>query len=259
MKNAIDAAIKMALSQEGIREVGVNRGPRVEAYLKSVGIGPGNPWCAAFVYWCLDKAAQEIGVINNFIRTGYSPTIGSWAREHEILFDEPEKGDVFLRRGTVGSVSRFCHTGFVTDVDFAAFKTVEGNTNIAGSREGIGVFRRKRYYSSAFRFVRWASLWQGEAGAKPPTFELWLSDKKIIEMPVKDGRALCPLNVWAKALGFSLTWNQEEQVALLDGHEVPTETVLLDKVSYAPVRDLVEAAGLRLSVDSKKKRVAVMR
>ena len=54
---------------------GANRGPQVEAYLKSIGLGGGNAWCAAFVYWCINQAAAKLGQDNPYVKTGWCPTI----------------------------------------------------------------------------------------------------------------------------------------------------------------------------------------
>ncbi|MBM3449786.1 MAG: hypothetical protein FJX78_02155 [Armatimonadetes bacterium] len=51
MHKLVRRALEIAGSQEGVREVGgPNQGPQVNEYLKSVGLGPGARWCAAFVY-----------------------------------------------------------------------------------------------------------------------------------------------------------------------------------------------------------------
>ena len=38
---------------KGVRETGKNAGEDVEKYQRSVGLSKGNPWCAAFVSWCV--------------------------------------------------------------------------------------------------------------------------------------------------------------------------------------------------------------
>src|ERR1035437_5939071 len=46
-------AMVIALHEIGVCEdpPGSNKGPRVNEYLHSVGLGPGYSWCAGFVYW----------------------------------------------------------------------------------------------------------------------------------------------------------------------------------------------------------------
>jgi hypothetical protein len=61
----LGAVLAVALAEEAkkIREVppDSNRGPAVETYLASVGLGKGNPWCCAFTYWCFEQAACAHG------------------------------------------------------------------------------------------------------------------------------------------------------------------------------------------------------
>ncbi|MCS6862254.1 MAG: CHAP domain-containing protein [Abditibacteriales bacterium] len=256
MKALVQKAIDIALSQKGVREEGENAGKKVEEFLRSVGLGPGYPWCAAFVYWCTQKAADALKVSNPFIRTAGCAVIASWAREHDILEDTPEAGDVFLHWSTVAGVFRASHTGFVTKVRGAQFDTIEGNTNAGGSREGIGVFARKRTNGDRYRFVRWSRLVDEAPDAK---YTLFVNDTKVCEMPVRNGRSLCPIRRWGEFLGFKVEWNADLQVPLFDGKEVQTETVLLGGVAYAPIRDLVEAAGLKLKVDVPNRKVIVTR
>jgi hypothetical protein len=256
MSKLVEAAIEIALSQEGVREESENRGPRVDAYLRAAGVGPGNPWCAAFVYWCIEQAAGKLALANPFPRTAYCPDILNWANERDLLTGSPEPGDVFLRIGEVGGETRACHTGFVTHTSGDHFGTIEGNTNIDGSREGIGVFLRSRPISGSYKFVRWSELAPDHASE---SYSLVLSGRAICDMPVVNGRSLCPVRLWGESLGFEVGWNNEEQVPTFDGMEVPTETTVIDGKAYAPIRDLARSAGLKMEVDAASRRVVLCR
>ncbi|KXK57918.1 MAG: putative peptidoglycan binding domain protein [Chlorobi bacterium OLB7] len=65
------AAIAAAKSQLGVLEnpLGSNKGPEVNAYLASVGLGPGYFWCMAFVYWCYQQAAEQLKKNNPLVKT----------------------------------------------------------------------------------------------------------------------------------------------------------------------------------------------
>lgn len=145
-----ELALREAASQLGVRELPKNRGPKVEEYLASVGLRAGEPWCAAFVYWCIERACRELAKNNLFPRTGLCERIRHWAIEKQRLVREPKPGDVFL----VLEGGRAHHTGFVESVTGRVVTTLEGNTNLANSREGVGVFRRRRMVSSLL-YVRW--------------------------------------------------------------------------------------------------------
>ncbi|MDD5199089.1 MAG: peptidoglycan-binding protein [Terrimicrobiaceae bacterium] len=131
---------------------GSNRGERVEMYQRGVGIGPGDPWCAAFVYYCFATAAKSLGAKNPLLekacRTGCVLTLWNLARANGVptitrdeALDDPSRvkpGMIFIL-STGGGQG---HTGLVARVSGNRVETIEGNTNDGGSREGIGVFRR---------------------------------------------------------------------------------------------------------------------
>jgi hypothetical protein len=142
-------------SQVGIREKQANAGAAVEQYLKYVHLSKGNPWCAAFVCWVLGKA----GVQNP--RTGWSPDLFPaskviWKRGDDSADPHkprPGTGDVFgiyfPEKG------RIAHAGFVDQWDGTWLVTVEGNTNANGSREGDGVYRKRRMVRTIYRVARY--------------------------------------------------------------------------------------------------------
>lgn len=142
-------AVKVAITQLGVMEVppGSNKGPEVNMYLASTGLPPGLFWCAAFVYWCFEKAAVKIGKKNPLVKTGsvmhhWNNTTG----KKIITLDAINKpslikpGHIFILN-TGGSSG---HTGIVEKVDGGFIHTLEGNSNNSGSRNGIGVFRLQR-------------------------------------------------------------------------------------------------------------------
>lgn len=258
MKPEVKRALEVAASQLGVREIGnTNRGEEVDAYLLSTGNGPGYPWCAAYVYWCIERMARELRIEVPFLKSAYCPTISNWARGNSILFEKPEPGDVFLLYLPYKGKVTARHTGFVEKVEGGQFVALEGNTNLDGSRDGYGVFRREREFHSKYRYVRWGSLVKPKPTPSVNTYTLMLSGKRLLDMPVVADTSLCPVREWAKALGFVVHWDQENQSVFLAGEVLPADITLVDGVGHAPIRDLVEFSGLRLSVDNVKKQVLV--
>jgi hypothetical protein len=144
--------LRVAREQIGVREVGgPNRGPEVEKYLARVGLGPGFPWCAAFVYWCFDEAALHSTVPNPLPKT--AGVLDHWNKAPDHVKLPPSAAADDLRNINPGTI--FCidhghghgHTGIVMSAEGEGLKTVEGNTNVAGSREGDGVYYRTRRFS----------------------------------------------------------------------------------------------------------------
>jgi lysozyme family protein len=147
-------AIEIAQSQVGVLEdpPGSNRGKEVDEYQRRVGIPPGNPWCAAFVYWCFDQAARALKINNPVIKTG--GVLDHWNQAYDngirrVTLDQAKEDPSLVVPGLIfiidtGSPGGAGHTGLVERVDGGMLVTIEGNTNDVGSREGIGVFRRKK-------------------------------------------------------------------------------------------------------------------
>lgn len=138
----------------GVREIprGSNRGPAIEAMLRLTGLGPGEPWCAAYVAWVGQAALSEAWPL---------PLTASCERLHRAaegrgwLTERPEAGDVFLL--WFPRLGRFAHTGFVELLARdGGTQTIEGNTNGGGSRDGWGCFARARRFGAQDRFIRWA-------------------------------------------------------------------------------------------------------
>lgn len=141
------------ISQIGRMEnpLGSNWGHPVEEYLRSVNTNIPAPWCAAFVHWCLDSAG-----IKNTI-TAYSPSAQNkknlvYYQSHQLK--EVQPGDVFTIYFV--SMKRIGHTGFIgRQISSSIVETIEGNSNDGGSREGVGVYKRKRPLHTLYSISRW--------------------------------------------------------------------------------------------------------
>jgi hypothetical protein len=136
--------------QEGLREqTNRNDGPQVTAYLASIGLKAGYPYCAAGQYYCFWQAARELGLplsaipikrsalaseIFNHARSIGTPTQYR-ARLHDlIIWRRPGS-----YRGHIERVIAGGKAGWVTTIGFntsPAFKSSQD--------DGQGVFRRKR-------------------------------------------------------------------------------------------------------------------
>lgn len=150
----------------GVREkTGHNDGLRVEQYLHAVGLRKGDPWCAAFVCWVFDKSR----IANP--HTGWTPHLFPkekviWQRKTLVQTGGklrklntpvlPQRGDVF---GIwFPGKARIAHAGFVDRWEGTWVITVEGNTNEAGSREGDGVWRKRRLVGSLWKVADFIGL-----------------------------------------------------------------------------------------------------
>jgi len=249
----------VAKSQLGVKEVGTtNTGVEVDQYLASVGIEPGHAWCAAFVYWCFDKAARTVGVPNPLPKTGYCPNIESWAKDRGILVPTPQAGDIFLvRRVPAGERHvRACHTGIVTRVTGGKVKTVEGNTNDTGSANGIGVFALNRTVTGKIEFVRVADAFSNAVAKPRPKFVgVTLRGEPLgIDAILLGGHSMLPVRAIAEKLDHQVAWDNEDQTVLIDGKPLGVDISPMagkdgERRAYALARELAAALKLHINWD----------
>lgn len=154
MKNNVmllgQKVLEIAKTQIGVEEIprNSNSGPEVEIYLKSVGLSSGYSWCMAFVYWCTQKAALQTGIKNPLKRT--AGVLDQYRSRLSLVQKVPLSGDIFIMDMGKG----LGHTGIVEKVVEGMIYTIEGNTNIDGSRDGYKVCRKKRAITTIKAFLR---------------------------------------------------------------------------------------------------------
>lgn len=147
MSALTDAALKVAQSQVGQMEkpVGSNWGHPVEDYLASTGLDEPAAWCMAFMYWCFGQASKGMAIVNPLTKTASVSHAWQVAYPVHKIVSSPQIGDIFIMEFKAGGG----HTGMVEFIESdGTLHTIEGNTDLNGSPEGIGVFRRTRHFSS---------------------------------------------------------------------------------------------------------------
>lgn len=169
----VDSLISIALAEAEaeVREIGgANRGPRVEEFQRSVGLLPGDPWCAAFVAWCMMKsrglATPPAWCSGSAVTTWQKGSrragpAGACTPLFEDFRERVQPGWIWVRARDEAGVADVRqgnwsrgHTGIVVSVDSVGFHTVEGNTNEAGSREGDGVYLRTHKWTDSHDLAR---------------------------------------------------------------------------------------------------------
>ena len=142
-----NSVMMAAYSQLGVHEAtGANDGKAVEMYLRSCGLGKGYPWCAAYVNWVFDQAKIK--------GPKYPARASSWFTQKVIPKEQAQPADLgalyYRKLGRIGHI-------FIIDRNPQGnlFFTIEGNTNQAGSREGDGVYRKRRLKKQTYKVSRW--------------------------------------------------------------------------------------------------------
>lgn len=149
-------ALHVARSQDGVREAtGRNDGEAVAKFLAAAGLRIRAPWCAAYVFWCLRKAGWKQKGPQHPASTWWW---ADWAKSSGRLIKDPRK----VRRGMLFVWNRNGkgHIGFVlSEPDrLGRFRTLEGNTNAGGSRDGDGVYERVRTVAQLQKYPIWGFI-----------------------------------------------------------------------------------------------------
>lgn len=148
------ALVEILKGEIGVREVprNSNRGKRVEEYQAASWLdGTGWPWCAAFICWGIREVAKQHDLPFKRPQTAGAWDFERWAREEGVRIFKPRqriwKGDIV--------VFTFSHIGLaIADESNGMVTTVEGNTDSSGSREGGGVYRKRRKTSQVRSHIR---------------------------------------------------------------------------------------------------------
>ena len=147
---AIVAVARQHLVQ-GPREVGgQNCGPWVRLYMDG-NQGAAWPWCAGFATFVVEQASAALGRSTPIDRTYSCDVLAERARSAgRLVADHPADppraippGSLFLVRRTRNDWE---HVGIVTAVEGDVLRTIEGNTNDDGDREGYEVCARVRAF-----------------------------------------------------------------------------------------------------------------
>ena len=147
------AVVARAAEYLGTKEdpIGSNRGRDVDRFLLAANCAPGNSWCMAFVYamfaWSGYTSANGVTLL---FPTASCQAQADHAKSNGLLVSADD-ARTLLAPGWVmlkwePELVRYAHTGIVTAYDKATgvFKTIEGNTNTDGGREGYEVARQTR-------------------------------------------------------------------------------------------------------------------
>jgi hypothetical protein len=163
MKDLAAEIVRIAKAEVGVEEVnGTNCGVRVNEYKATTWLPADKPWpwCAAFVCWVVRKAFEAAGADTHTGTFSIPQTAGAWDMENWSLKQDmttwtrkPHRGDILP--GDI-VVFTFSHIGFAASAPDADgfIRTIEGNTDAAGSREGGGVFAKRRHISKIRSRIR---------------------------------------------------------------------------------------------------------
>ena len=142
------ASLDTAIAQIGVQEAtGRNDGARVAAYLQSVGLPQGNPYCYAGLYWSMVRAARAVQEPVILLKSGLASAGFNHAKRIGVRsqIQSPQRADfIFWKfaRTPSGHVARIVsvgRAGWIETIEFNTSPATGGN-----QRDGGGVYKRKR-------------------------------------------------------------------------------------------------------------------
>lgn len=154
--NGRQCVLYFALGEVGVTEATGHNDGEVEKYLRYVGLKKGDPYCAAYCSWVY---AQEC--LPN-PRSGWSP---SWFPQDKVVYEKGREENTVVQQGDVFGIyfkdkGRIAHVGMIIDMNNQWVTTVEANTSPdknegEATREGDGVFKKKRLKSQIYKVANW--------------------------------------------------------------------------------------------------------
>ena len=158
--------VDIARTQVGVVEKGGNnKGPEVQKYQSATWLaGTGWAWCAAFICWLFEEAEKVLEPKSGWQLPFREPdTAGAWDFENwakgkygpvpGVKLLKPANGDK-IQAGDI-LIYTFSHIGIAeAGQTGTTVRTIEGNTNSEGSREGDGVYEKTRKVSQVRSFIR---------------------------------------------------------------------------------------------------------
>ena len=149
LRTAILTYAKAHLAQHPREVGGPNRGPWVRLYTGG-NEGEQWAWCAGFVSFVLKQASDLMGTPMPIAGSVGCDQLASQAKAKNLFLAEQDRkrlspGSLFLVRK---SPTDWTHTGIIVEIQPEFFRTIEGNTNDDGVREGYEVCTLTRGYAN---------------------------------------------------------------------------------------------------------------
>lgn len=150
----IKSLYEIALQFEGVKEIENNFGfsdKKLEEMMIACGWQKGYAWCSTFAQVCTELYLTQFNtsLIDNFRKcfsVSATATFTNFKASYpDIVFFEPKVDSiVFWQNYINGQPSWQGHAGIVKDWNKTFITSIDGNTNIHGSRDGDGVFTKTR-------------------------------------------------------------------------------------------------------------------
>lgn len=139
--------LKYKVAELASHEIGVveqpvnsNKGPQIEYYQKTVGLTPGNAYCAAFISTMIRDAAIELNVTPTFKKSARA--LGLWERNEVLQIKKEDLTPAMLPCVGIhdhGDGHGHAYLAIGYDPATGKIQSVDPNSNPHGSYNGGGV------------------------------------------------------------------------------------------------------------------------
>ena len=248
---AVDKFIEIALEWVGTKEEpeGSNRGFHIDLWNRACNVPVGSFWCATF----LSSVATRLKFLTGTNwQLGTSADCDVWlsrAKKLGIVYQTPKKGDIFVVMAK-GSLTDAVHIGIVGGFDGGSWWSIEGNSNLDGSRNGTAVVKRPDLCafrkSANLRFIRWSDTIDTE---KKPDW-LVMMGEDIIPGKMVNSRVYAPLRDLLNALyGADVETRLDfDLVPLWDDKPIPCTPIIVEGRTQVSVREFAVWQTLNVTV-----------
>lgn len=149
--------VLLAQKEVGVEEIdGTNCGKRVNEYKAATNLPPDEawPWCAAFICWLVREAMNGRSYTFKRPTTAGAWDFENWSKRQDESTHTLRNPGRDIRAGDI-VIFTFSHIGLAIDSPIDdSVATIEGNTDYYGSREGGGVYRKRRRLSTIKTRIR---------------------------------------------------------------------------------------------------------
>lgn len=243
--------ISVARGFVGTKEepMGSNRGFHIDVWNTACNVPLGSFWCASFLSAVHARWKFKTKLDWQLGRSASCDVLLARAKKLGILHKTPYVGDVGFVLAAEDSDDAV-HVFLVSGYKDNSFTSIEGNSNLDGSRNGTSVVERPNLYTGRnlgrLVFARWADLLDDVSSERNVVIG---SDS--IKSILTNGKAYAALRPMLEALyGEGVkTRLAFDLVPLWDDKAIPCSPIILGGKSMVSVRDFANWQGLTVAID----------
>lgn len=245
--------VELASKYVGVTEepLGSNRGKLIDHWNTAVGVPVGSFWCASFVS-AVVRDFEKLGIDFPLQQSASCDVWLKQAKYNAITSIQPTTGALFL---ICPSPNDATHIGIVGNNVDGVWHTIEGNSNMGGSRNGYAVVNRPNGIKrNNIIYVNWMNRID-ESDSTP-----WhvVFPNKTIEAVNVSGATYIPLRAAIVACDGDDSLLTYDGQPLYRGKKIPIKLVVLNGKTHVLVREFMNYADLEFDVYPATQTIKVM-